>query len=53
MLLPQYYAPEKDQMDVKWLEKKIIFRRQCQRVGRSKIIVNKSIKETENLISLV
>ena len=31
-------------------EKNLVFWRKSQRVGRSLIIVNKNIKETENLI---
>ena len=52
--VPLYYAPEnaeQDQIDVKWLGKKTNFPT-CQRRGRNLIIVNKSIKETENLICL-
>ena len=40
---------EHDQIDAKWLGKKLVFWRESRRVGRSLIIVNKSIKETENL----
>ena len=40
---------EQDQIDAKWLGKKLVFWRESRRVGRSLIIVNKSIKETENL----
>ena len=40
---------EQDQIDAKWLGKKLVFWRASRRVGRSLIIVNKSIKETENL----
>ena len=40
---------EQDQTDAKWLGKKLVFWRASRRVGRSLIIVNKSIKETENL----
>ena len=31
-------------------KKKLVFWRNSQRVGRSLVIVNKSLKETENLI---
>ena len=42
---------EQDQIDAKWLRgKKLVFWRESWRVGRRLIIVNKSIKETENLI---
>ena len=41
---------DQDQIDAKWLGKKLVFLRKSQRVGRSRIIVNKSIKETENFI---
>ena len=44
----QYYAPkhaEQDQTDAKWLGKKLNFWRESRRVGRSLIIVNKSIKK--------
>ena len=47
--LPNIMPPkhtEQDQIDAKWLGKKL---RESRRVGRSLIIVNKSIKETENL----
>ena len=49
----QCYAPqftEEDQIDAKWLGKKLISWRKCGRVGRSLTIMNKSIKETEHLI---
>ena len=52
-LFNQYYVPEhaeQEQTDAKRLEKKLISRHKCQRVGKSLIIVNKSIKETENFI---
>ena len=45
-----YKHTEQDQIDTKWLRKKFVFWRESWRVGRSLIIVNKSIKETENLI---
>ena len=51
MFLPNIMPPkrvEQDQIDAKWLGKKLIFWRKSRRVGRSFIIVNKSIKETEN-----
>ena len=38
---------EQDQIDVKWLGKKLVFWHKSQRVGRSLIIVKKCIKETE------
>ena len=47
---------EQDQIDANWLgkkkkkKKKNGFWRESQKAGRSLIIVNKSIKETENLI---
>ena len=40
---------EKGQIDAKWQEK-LVFWRESRRVGRSLIIVNKGIKETENSI---
>ena len=46
-IIPLKHA-EQDQIDAKWLEN--TFRRQSRRVGRCLIIVNKSIKEKENLI---
>ena len=49
MFLPTIMPPkhaEQDQIDTKWLRKKLVFWRE----SRSLIIVNKSIKETENLI---
>ena len=48
-----YYVPEhaeQDQIDAKWLRKKLISQRKHQIVGRSLIIMNKSIFETENFI---
>ena len=51
MFLPNAMPPkhtEQDQIDAKCLGKKIVFWRESRRVGRSLIIVNKSIKETEN-----
>ena len=55
MFLPHIMPPnpkhaEQDQIEAKWLGKKLVFWRESRRVGRSLIIVNKSIKETENLI---
>ena len=41
---------EQDQIDANWLGKKLVFRLESQSVGISLSIVNKSIKETENLI---
>ena len=41
---------EQDQIDAKLLGKKLVFWRECRRVGRSLIIVNKSIKETNKKI---
>ena len=41
---------KQDQIDAKWLGKKFIFWCESRRAGRSLIIVNKSIKETENFI---
>ena len=41
---------EQDQIDAKCLGKKLVFWHESQREGRSLVIVNKSIKETENLI---
>ena len=49
IMLPKH--AEQDQIDEKWLGKKSVFRHESKRVGRRLIIVNKSIKETENLIS--
>ena len=49
----RYYVPknaEQDQIDVKRLGKNLISQCKCRRVGSSLIIVNKSIKETENLL---
>ena len=40
---------EQDQIDAKWVGKKLVLWRESRRVGRSLIIVYKSIKETENL----
>ena len=37
-----------DQIDAKWIGKKLVFWRKSQRVCRSLIIVNKSIKEPKN-----
>ena len=48
-IMPPKHA-EQDQIDSKWLGKKLVFWHESRRVGRSLIIVNKSIKETENLI---
>ena len=48
-IIPPKYD-EQDQIDAKWLEKKFIFWRESRRAGRSLIIVNESIKETDNLI---
>ena len=53
MSFTQYYAPEhveQDQTDTKWPGKELISQCKCRRVGRSLIIVNKKITETENLI---
>ena len=40
---------EQDEIDAKWLGKKLAFWRESWRVGKNIIIANKSIKETENL----
>ena len=40
---------EQDEIDAKWLGKKLAFWRLSWRVGKNIIIANKSIKETENL----
>ena len=48
-IMPHEHA-EQDQIDAKCLGKKLAFWRESRRVGRRLIIVNKSIKETENLI---
>ena len=40
---------EQDEIDAKWLEKKLAFWHESWRVGKNIIIANKSIKETENL----
>ena len=53
MFLPNIMPPkhaEQDQTDEKRLEIKLVFWRESRRVGKSLIIVNKSITETENLI---
>ena len=47
--MPPKHA-EQDQIDANWLGKKLVFWRESRSVGISLIIVNKSIKETENLI---
>ena len=47
-IMPPKYA-EQAQIDAKWLGKKLFFWRVSQRVGRSLMIVNKSMKEIENL----
>ena len=48
-IVPHKHA-EQDQIDAKWLGKKLVFWHESRKVGRSLIIVNKSIKETENFI---
>ena len=48
-IMPPKHA-EQDQIDAKLLGIKLVSWRESRRVGRSLIIVNKSIKETENLI---
>ena len=53
MFLPNIMPPkhaEQDQIDAKWLGKKLVFWVESRSLGRSLIIINKSIKETENLI---
>ena len=40
---------EQDQIDAKLLGKKLVFRLESQRVGRSLIIVNKSIKKKQKI----
>ena len=48
VFLPDIVPPkhaEQDQIDAKWLEKKIDFQRDSRRIGRSLTIVNKNIKE--------
>ena len=40
----------KTNLTQKWLGEKLIYQRKCRRVGRSLIIVNKSVQETENLL---
>ena len=47
--MPPKHA-EQDRIDAKWLGKKLVFWRESRRIGKSLIIVNKSIKETEHLI---
>ena len=47
--IPPKHA-EQDQIDAKWLEKKFIFCRESRRADTSLLFVNKSIKETVNLI---
>ena len=53
VLLPNIMPPkhaEQDQIDAKWLGKKLVFQRESQRVRRGLIIENKSIKNPQNLI---
>ena len=40
---------EQDQIDAKWLGKKLVFLRASRRLGRSLIIVNKSIKKKQKI----
>ena len=47
--MPPKHA-EQDQIDANWLGKKLVFWHESRSVGISLFIVNKSIKETENLI---
>ena len=48
-ILPIKHAGQ-EEIDAKWLGKKLAFWRGSWRVGKNIIIANKSIKETENLI---
>ena len=48
-IIPNKHA-EQDEIDAKWLGKKLAFWRESWRAGKNIIIANKSIKETENLI---
>ena len=46
----QYYAnnhAEQDQIDKKWIEKNLVSQRKYLIIGRSLIILNKSIKRTD------
>ena len=48
-IIPTKHA-EQEEIDTKWLGKKLAIWRESWRVGKNIIIANKSIKETENLI---
>ena len=50
VFLPNIKPPKQDQIDVKWLG--IVFWRESRRVGKSLIIVNKSIKEKFDIFSV-